>query len=119
MSPATALPFASNREALPAAASVLVFPVDHPAVRLVTLDALLGVYGYAAAAPDVMVPIVQEGESRRRGVGVSPMECPKSCDLVILLRIGRAAQLYGGWLPVIGRCGRVDERVDADQRKCA
>ena len=45
----------------------LVFPVDHPAVRLVTLDVLLGVFGYAAATPEAVVPVIQEGEARRRG----------------------------------------------------
>ena len=47
--------------------NVLVFPVDHPAVRLVTLDALLGVFGYAAGEPDVMVPVVEVDGRRRRG----------------------------------------------------
>lgn len=45
----------------------LVVPVDLPAVRLVTLDLLLGVHGYAAAAPEVVVPVVDTSEGRRRG----------------------------------------------------
>ena len=55
--------------ALPEGAHVLVFPVDHPCVRLVTLDALLGVFGYAAAAPEVVVPVqsVEGFGARRRG----------------------------------------------------
>jgi CTP:molybdopterin cytidylyltransferase MocA len=49
-------------------AHVLLFPVDHPCVRLVTLDALLGVFGYAAALPEIVVPVLQDaGGSRRRG----------------------------------------------------
>lgn len=44
--------------ACPPTANLLVFPVDHPAVRLVTLDVLLGVFGYAAGEPDVVVPVV-------------------------------------------------------------
>jgi molybdenum cofactor cytidylyltransferase len=50
----------------PDGAHALVFPVDMPAVRLVTLDTLLGVHGYAAAEPDVVVPVV-ERDGRRRG----------------------------------------------------
>ena len=46
---------------------VLLFPVDHPAVRVVTLDLLVGAFGYAAATPDVVVPVVQDGSTRRRG----------------------------------------------------
>ena len=52
---------------LPEGAHVLVFPVDHPCVRLVTLDALLGVFGYAAAAPEIVVPVQSVDGSRRRG----------------------------------------------------
>jgi molybdenum cofactor cytidylyltransferase len=48
-------------------ASIVVFPVDHALVRVVTLDALLGVQGYAASAPDALVPVTLTGESRRRG----------------------------------------------------
>ena len=43
--------------ALEGSPNVLVFPVDHPAVRLVTLDVILGVFGYAAAAPEVIKSI--------------------------------------------------------------
>lgn len=48
-------------------ANALVFPVDHPAVRLVTLDVLLGVFGYAAATPEVIVPVLQDDAGRHRG----------------------------------------------------
>lgn len=51
----------------PEGAHALVFPVDHPAVRLVTLDALIGVFGYAAASPDVVVPAIEREGARRRG----------------------------------------------------
>jgi molybdenum cofactor cytidylyltransferase len=51
----------------PAGWSLLVVPVDHPAVRLVTLDALFGVFGYAAGEPDVTVPVVEVEGRRRRG----------------------------------------------------
>jgi CTP:molybdopterin cytidylyltransferase MocA len=47
--------------------NVLVFPVDHPAVELVTLDVILGVFGYAAAQPDVVIPVLEVGDARRRG----------------------------------------------------
>ena len=53
--------------ALEGAPNVLVFPVDHPAVRLVTLDVILGVFGYAAAAPEIIVPVLQVDGERRRG----------------------------------------------------
>ncbi len=52
---------------LPAGASVLVFPVDHPAVRLVTLDAMFGVSGYAAGRADVVVPVITRDGRRHRG----------------------------------------------------
>ena len=58
---------------VPVTAHVLVFPVDHPSVSLVTLDSLLGVFGYAAAQPRVVVPVVSCGPdggpegARRRG----------------------------------------------------
>jgi CTP:molybdopterin cytidylyltransferase MocA len=47
----------------------LVFPVDHPAVRLQTLDAVLGVHGYAAGQAEVLVPVLlgPDDETRRRG----------------------------------------------------
>ena len=45
----------------------LIVPVDHPVVRLVTLDVLLGVFGYAAAQPDALVPVLQSEGERRRG----------------------------------------------------
>src|SRR5205085_6934698 len=49
-------------------AHVLLFPVDMPCVRLVTLDALLGVFGYAAALPEIVVPVVVDADgARRRG----------------------------------------------------
>lgn len=51
----------------PPGCNLLVFPVDHPAVRLVTLDALFGVFGYASGEPDVMVPVVEVDGRRRRG----------------------------------------------------
>ena len=47
---------------------VLLFPVDHPAVRVVTLDLLCGAFGYAAQAPEVVVPVLQDSAgARRRG----------------------------------------------------
>jgi CTP:molybdopterin cytidylyltransferase MocA len=48
---------------------VLVFPVDHPAVDATTLDLLLGVFGYAARHPDVVVPVHGDDltGTRRRG----------------------------------------------------
>jgi len=48
---------------------VLVFPVDHPAVDVTTLDLLLGVFGYAARHPEVVVPVLVDPvtEQRRRG----------------------------------------------------
>jgi CTP:molybdopterin cytidylyltransferase MocA len=49
------------------APNVLVFPVDHPAIRLVTLDVILGVFGYAAAAPEAIVPVLQQDGQRKRG----------------------------------------------------
>ena len=45
----------------------LVFPVDHPCVRVQTLDAMLGAFGYAARDLDVLVPVVSIGGGRRRG----------------------------------------------------
>lgn len=54
-------------ESCPPGSSLLVFPVDHPAVRLVTLDVLLGVFGYAAGEPDITVPVLVQDEVRRRG----------------------------------------------------
>lgn len=53
--------------ALAGAPNVLVFPVDHPAIRLVTLDVILGVFGYAAAAPEAILPVLQDDAGRRRG----------------------------------------------------
>lgn len=49
------------------ASAVLVFPVDHPAVSVVTLDLLLGVYGYAGGQPEVVVPAFGPEGARRRG----------------------------------------------------
>lgn len=48
-------------------AHALVFPVDHACVRVVTLDAMLGVFGYAGADLDVIVPVVERDGSLRRG----------------------------------------------------
>ncbi|MEM7243790.1 MAG: nucleotidyltransferase family protein [Acidobacteriota bacterium] len=45
----------------------LVFPVDHPLVRVTTLDAVLGVFNYAAAQPEVVVPCLETDGERRRG----------------------------------------------------
>jgi len=53
--------------AVAAGSHVLVFPVDHPAVEIVTLDVILGVFGYAGAAPQVVVPVLLQDAIRRRG----------------------------------------------------
>jgi CTP:molybdopterin cytidylyltransferase MocA len=50
-----------------AASHVLVFPVDHPCVEPVTLDLLVGAFGFAAGAPDVVAPVHGQAEPRRRG----------------------------------------------------
>ena len=51
----------------PSGAHALVFPVDHACVKVVTLDAMLGVFGYAASDLDVIVPAVEFEGRRRRG----------------------------------------------------
>jgi len=46
---------------------VLVFPVDHPGVRLLTLDSLLGVFGHAGGQLEIVVPSFESDGTRRRG----------------------------------------------------
>lgn len=54
----------------PADAHAMIFPVDHPLVRVTTLDVMVGVHGFAAGEIEVIVPVVEIGGipvRRRRG----------------------------------------------------
>jgi CTP:molybdopterin cytidylyltransferase MocA len=50
-----------------AGVDALVFPVDHPAVRLVSLDAMIGVFGHAGGQLEIVVPTFEREGRRRRG----------------------------------------------------
>lgn len=57
----------------PDGAHALIFPVDHPLVRVTTLDMMLGVHGFATAELEVIVPVVEvEAHAESSGDEGSP-----------------------------------------------